>query len=237
MTRDRTQLPPVAHGAASPTTVLVQDAPDDPGLHLAALAVSGTARGAGAVVVPVRGSDPRADPAAGRALRAAPSAVVAVGDAFGPAGRLAERLDVARSGNELPGGGQRVLPGRRLVALYGTPGTPSLGALGEQGLDAAVVRVKELADRYRDLGDGLPVTPTFEVIATVASGAPGRDGDYSNERDWVSCAPGSRARPARGSTSSWTCSAGGPTSSPRPRPTAPCSSCPASGWPSTRSGG
>ena len=34
---------------------------------------------------------------------------------------------------ELPGGGRVVFPGRRLVALYGHPGAPSLGVLGEQG--------------------------------------------------------------------------------------------------------
>ena len=39
---------------------------------------------------------------------------------------------------ELPGGGRVLFPGRRLVALYGHPGAPSLGVLGEQGVAAAV---------------------------------------------------------------------------------------------------
>jgi hypothetical protein len=89
-----------------------------------------TARVAGARVIAVRGADPRADPAAIAALSAArPRQVLAIGAGFGPAGRLASRIAVAQSGVQLPGGGQILFPGRLLVALYGHPGAPSLGAL------------------------------------------------------------------------------------------------------------
>ncbi len=50
---------------------------------------------------------------------------------------------------ELPGGGRVLFPGRRLVALYGHPGAPSLGVLGEQGVAAAVGRAERVARPYR----------------------------------------------------------------------------------------
>ncbi|WP_433506504.1 hypothetical protein ACQP04_08495 [Pseudonocardia halophobica] len=81
---------------------------------------------------------------------------------------------------ELPGGGHTLFPGRTMVALYGHPGVPALGVLGEQGVDASVQRARDLADRYAPL-TGEPVVPAFEIITTVASSAPGADGDYSNE--------------------------------------------------------
>src|SRR5215831_4967100 len=104
----------------------------------ASTAAAATAQAAGARVVAVRGYDPRADPAAIAALAAAsPRQVLAVGGRFGPPGLLAARVAAAETGVQLPGGGgEIVVPARRLVALYGHPGTPSLGALGQQGLTA-----------------------------------------------------------------------------------------------------
>ncbi|MGX5358647.1 hypothetical protein [Kocuria sp. KH4] len=81
---------------------------------------------------------------------------------------------------ELIGGGTEVFPGRRMVALYGQPGTPALGALGEQGPRESVRRVKELAAQYEPFSEE-PVVPAFEIIATTASAEPGEDGDYSRE--------------------------------------------------------
>jgi hypothetical protein len=81
---------------------------------------------------------------------------------------------------ELPGGGHTLFPGRTLVALYGHPGAPALGVLGEQGVGASVQRARDLAAQYGPLA-GEPVVPAFEIIATVASSAPGADGDYSAE--------------------------------------------------------
>jgi hypothetical protein len=165
-------------------TVLVDTARGD-------TAAAATARAAGAKVVPVSGTDPRTDSKAVRALHeAAPKSVVAVGKDFGPADRLHTRLTLAAGGAELPGGGQVVLHGRRIVCLYGHPGTPSLGVLGEQGVAASITRAKRLAAAYRRYSD-VPVVPAFEIIATVAQGAPGPDGDFSGEstvaqlRPWV----------------------------------------------------
>ena len=150
-----------------------------------------TARAAGAQVITVRGYDPRADPAAIAALSAAqPRRVLAVGAGFGPVGRLAYRLAVAATGVQLPGGGQILFPGRRLVALYGHPGDPALGALGQQDPRASIARARKLARLYRPLG-AVPVVPAFEIIATVAEAHPGPDGGYSNQsspsvlRPWV----------------------------------------------------
>ena len=156
----------------------------------AAAAVS-TAQAAGAQVITVHGFDPRADPAAITALSAArPQRVIALGARFGPVPRLQARLAVAETGVQLPGGGQVLFPMRRLVALYGHPGTPSLGALGQQDLPASIARARKLAARYGRLSS-VPVIPAFEIIATVAEGSPGRDGSYSYEtplgvlRPWV----------------------------------------------------
>lgn len=73
-----------------------------------------------------------------------------------------------------------MFPDRRLVALYGHPGSPSLGVLGEQDLDASVARARAMAAEYERLSD-VPVVPAFEIIATVAHRSPGKDGDYSGE--------------------------------------------------------
>ena len=94
---------------------------------------------------------------------------------------------------ELPGGGSTLFPGRRLVAIYGHPGDPNLGVLGEQPVDAAVQRAREVAADYEGIGPEL-VVPAFEIIATVASSDAGSDGDFSLEssldhlRPWVDAA-------------------------------------------------
>jgi hypothetical protein len=78
----------------------------------------------------------------------------------------------------LPGGGQVLFPGRRLVAMYGHPETPGLGVLGQQDLAASITRARDLAAGYRPLSR-VPVVPAFEIIATVAQASPGPDGTYS----------------------------------------------------------
>jgi hypothetical protein len=157
----------------------------------ATVAAVTTARVAGARVIGVSHDDPPADPAVIAALAAArPRQVVAIGAGFGPAGQLAPQVAVAETGRQLPGGGQVLFPFHRLVALYGNPGTPSLGALGQQDLQASIERARMLAAAYRPLST-VPVVPAFEIIATVAEASPGPDGDYSYEmpiallRPWV----------------------------------------------------
>ena len=87
---------------------------------------------------------------------------------------------VAESGRQLPGGGRVLFPGHRLVALYGHPGTPGLGVLGQQDLAASITRARQMAAAYRPLSQ-VPVVPAFEIIATVAEASPGPDGTYSYE--------------------------------------------------------
>lgn len=180
-------LPDTRPPAPVGVTVLVDAGRDD------AAAVA-TARAARARIVTVRGTDPRADRAAAEALRTdPPTTVLALGAGFGPVDRLRNRVEVAARGVELPGGGQVLFPGRRLVCLYGHPDTPVLGVLGEQGVEQAVARAREHAARYEPLSE-VPVVPAFEIIATVAQSAPGPDGDYSGEtsvdvlRSWVEVA-------------------------------------------------
>jgi voltage-gated potassium channel Kch len=160
----------------------------------ASLAAAATARASGARLMAVASPDPRTDPEVIAALAANPAGqVVALGTAFGPPETLRYRLDVAAGGVELPGGGQILYPGRQLVALYGHPGTPALGVLGEQGVEGAVARAQQMAADYQPLVD-LPVIPAFEIITTVASGGAGPDGNYSYEapvdvlRPWVDAA-------------------------------------------------
>jgi hypothetical protein len=158
------------------------------------VAAIATARAAGARVLVTRASDPRADPDLIAALAdQPPSHTLALGDRFGPADRLRGRQAVAATGVQLPGGGQLVFPGRRFVALYGHPGEPVLGVLGEQPLEQTLARADRVAADYRPLVDE-PVVPALEIITTVASASPGPDGDYSRPtplaslRPWVDAA-------------------------------------------------
>jgi hypothetical protein len=192
---DGDRLPAVTRAAPlSDTTVLVSVAPGAPA-KAAAIAVTATAKAAGAGTVPVVGADPRADSHAIEDLSTQkPAHVIAAGSAFGATRLLAARLAVAATGVQLPGGGQVVLPGRRLVAMYGHPGTAGLGVLGEQPLPQAIERARKLAAPYVPLSGKTPVVPAFELIATVAQANPGVGGDYSYEapvsllKPWVDAA-------------------------------------------------
>nr|WP_286186374.1 hypothetical protein [Sphaerisporangium cinnabarinum] len=154
----------------------------DPATGSAARPAAATARASGATVVDAPGGDPRTTSEAVRAVAAAGStATVGLGASFGSPDDLAWRVEAAATGTELPGGGQLALPGKRYVALYGSPGAPVLGVLGEQDVAATIARAQEHAAWYQGFTDE-PVVPTLEVITTVASGSAGPDGNYSNER-------------------------------------------------------
>ncbi|NEK87231.1 hypothetical protein GCU60_15930 [Blastococcus saxobsidens] len=154
-----------------------------------------TARAAGARVVLTGGAtDPRASADLVDALAEQPEAsVVALGGGFADEDGLEWKTATAATGEQLPGGGQLVFPGRLLIALYGHPGTGALGLMGEQPLDAAIERARAYAAEYEPLVEET-VVPTFEIIATVASSSAGDDGDYSAEADveflrpWVEAA-------------------------------------------------
>jgi hypothetical protein len=178
-----TDLPPVL--PAPPLADLLVLALDGP----ESAAAAATALASGARVVVLDHPDPRRDRGAIDALAGGPAArLLALGERFGSAERLRRRVDTAATGVELPGGGQVLFPGRRMVALYGHPGDPGLGVLGEQGLDAAIARARRTAAEYESLVDE-PVVPTFEIITTVASAAAGSDGDYSSESDVATLRP------------------------------------------------
>ena len=177
--------------AADPDGGLPRTAPAAPldGAHALAtdaassLAAVATARaaGVGVTVLPEGSPDPRSSADAITALHdAAATSTLAVGAAYADDPSLEGRVRSAATGDQLPGGGQLVFPDKRYVALYGAAGTGALGVLGEQGPADAVTRAKAQAAAYQPLSDE-PVIPMFELIATVAAGSAGPDGDYSSE--------------------------------------------------------
>ncbi|WP_153933223.1 MULTISPECIES: hypothetical protein [Aeromicrobium] len=138
-----------------------------------------SARIAGATVLEVPGADPRLTPAVAKTLRNRPdSPVLALGRPF--VRNLPYTLQTVRRDVQQPTGGYLALPGKHYAAMYGHPGAPQLGVLGEQGVGDSVERVERLARKYRRLGTAT-IVPTFEIIATVASAGPGKDKDYSTE--------------------------------------------------------
>jgi hypothetical protein len=94
------------------------------------------------------------------------------GGAQAPAGRATDPRPA-----QLPGGGRAILPRRRVVAYYGAPQSPALGALGATPLPVAARRLRQQARPYNR--PGRPVLLAFELIATVASSTPGDHGRYS----------------------------------------------------------
>ena len=92
---------------------------------------------------------------------------------------------------------QILFPGRLLVALYGHPDAPALGALGQQGLTASIARARKVAAAYRTLSP-VPVIPALEIIATVAEARPGMDGNYSYQSDVAFLRPWVRRAAAAG---------------------------------------
>lgn len=169
-----------------PLLMMTADAPVDAKM---------TARSAARVVeVPV--PDPRSTAEAVAALGAADSesaAIRGVGPAFGSDDVFVRRVEQARHTPQLPGGGQLVFPGRRMVALYGSPGAPALGPLGRQDIAASIHRARRLAADYQRVS-AEPVVPAFEIIASVASAEPGEGSTYTNMidpetlRPWVEAA-------------------------------------------------
>ncbi|TVR27241.1 MAG: hypothetical protein EA389_03600 [Ilumatobacter sp.] len=70
-----------------------------------------------------------------------------------------------------------LFPTYRMVALYGTDASDQLGALGEQTPEEAADRLREVMQPWEQASDR-PVLGTFELIATIATAAPGDDGLY-----------------------------------------------------------
>ncbi|WP_445338543.1 hypothetical protein [Clavibacter sp. CFBP 8614] len=152
----------------------------DAASSLAAVATA-RAAGVGVTVLPEASPDPRSSADAITALHDAGAAhTLAIGAPYADDASLEGRIRTAATGDQLPGGGQLVFPDKRYVAVYGAAGSGALGVLGEQGPADAVARAKAQAAEYQPFSDA-PVVPMFELIATVASGSAGTDGDYSSE--------------------------------------------------------
>ncbi|MCS5507075.1 hypothetical protein NY057_06300 [Curtobacterium flaccumfaciens] len=162
--------------ASRQATVVVADASAD-----AAAVATAKAAGARVVTMPEGVTDPAAAPDVVTALHErAKHPTVLVGAAFDALPDPEWTVRAAEGGFQLRNGGQRPFDGHRYVALYGAPGAPALGVLGEQGPKETVQRAEQVAKPYRAESDEL-VTPAMEVIATVAAGDAGADGDYSTE--------------------------------------------------------
>lgn len=144
------------------------------------LAAVGTARAAGATAVITDGiagaTAQNVETLRGR------TSIVGLGTSFGDDASFAWQALTASGGVELPGGGQQVFGDKRYVALYGSPITPSLGLLGEQGTAETIARAQKTAAPYAALTED-KVLPALEIIVTVASSEPGPDGNYSTEFD------------------------------------------------------
>jgi hypothetical protein len=77
---------------------------------------------------------------------------------------------------QLPGGGRRLFPDRRVVAFYGNPRDKELGALGIGTPAQAAKRLLRQAKPYDR--KTRRVLPVMELISTVATAAPGPSGLY-----------------------------------------------------------
>jgi hypothetical protein len=84
-----------------------------------------------------------------------------------------------------------LLPGRRLIAYYGTPAGPGLGILGRQGVTETLALLQEQMAAYQALDPDLEHVPVFHMVTTIADAYPGEDEDYNHRvahdtiRPWI----------------------------------------------------
>lgn len=81
---------------------------------------------------------------------------------------------------QLPRGGRRLFPDFRVVALYGNPRAAELGELGIGTPTRAGIKLNKQAKPY--VRKTRPVLPAMELISTIATAAPGDDGNYSDRQ-------------------------------------------------------
>ena len=114
------------------------------------------------------------------ALAAVPAVLLARGvggdDAGGRVAGAPEAMPSPPPRPQLPGGGRRLLPDRRVVAFYGAPQDEELGALGIGTPDQAARRLARQARAYER--PGRPVLGALELIAVIANADAGEDGLY-----------------------------------------------------------
>ncbi|MFF2622044.1 hypothetical protein [Oerskovia jenensis] len=171
----RDQLPETAAPRLlTEVLALVDEAPG----QTAALA---TAQAAGVVPLAVAGGDPRATSASVQAMAKAKAlAVVGIGESFGTVEDLTSRVRAAETGVELAGGGQLVSTGKRYVVLPSTT-VPSTPARTAEMVARAAARAEPYVEVATVSGDRTVTVPTVELVVTEASGAAGKDGNYSTE--------------------------------------------------------
>jgi len=80
----------------------------------------------------------------------------------------------------LPGS---LLPQKRIVAFYGNPLSKKMGILGALPPDQMLAKLDAVVAEWRKADPTEPVQPALHLIATVAQGAPGRDGKYRLRMD------------------------------------------------------
>jgi len=83
--------------------------------------------------------------------------------------------------SQLPRGGRSILPEHRVVAYYGAPQDPQLGALGIGRPDGAARRLERQAGPYGR--KRRPVLPALELIAVIATADGGADGRYRTRQE------------------------------------------------------
>jgi hypothetical protein len=76
----------------------------------------------------------------------------------------------------LPRGGRTLFPRWRVIAYYGAAGIPAMGVLGSGSPEAVWLRLSAAAARFTTRAH--PVLPAYELIAVIANGHPGPDGNY-----------------------------------------------------------
>jgi hypothetical protein len=75
----------------------------------------------------------------------------------------------------LPGS---LLPKNRIVAFYGNPAEKRMGVLGEYPKDQMLAMLDKEVARWNKADPAHPVIPALHLVATVAQGAPGKNGLY-----------------------------------------------------------
>jgi hypothetical protein len=85
----------------------------------------------------------------------------------------------------LPDGSVTLFPGHRVVAFYGVPNAPGLGVLGSDSPDALWPRLARAAAPYGTKAApsgarAVTALPAYELIAFLATGSRGNQGNYSS---------------------------------------------------------
>jgi len=83
--------------------------------------------------------------------------------------------------SQLPRGGRSILPEHRVVAYYGAPQDPQLGALGIGRPDTAARRLERQAEPYGR--KRRPVLPALELITVIATADDGDEGLHRTRLD------------------------------------------------------